>query len=499
MNRQDLFESMSAIDEDILERSERNKRRHRRPRWLGAVAAVLVLAILGTAALRTLLPGDGAVGIGKPPENPLVTTVSAIAEPDYPAMAQYPLEQDYHDPDPAVDEQLQAEYSLAWGQWREDMDAQRQPEGYADGLEPFFADTMGQLLAGPAGENRVCSPLNVYLVLAMLAEITDGQSRRQILDLLGTDDMETLRTQADAVWNGQYRDDGITASVLASSLWLNEQIDFVPETMERLADTYHAAAYQGVMGSDEMNEALRGWLSDQTRGVLQGQTGDVTLSDDTVLALATTLYFQAKWEQEFPEGLTAPGAFHGPTGDVTCDFLQSGAEGDFYWGERFTAVSLRLASDSGSLWLVLPDEGDTVEDLLEDDEAMAFLLADGDWANQKTVTVHLSMPKFDVSSTMDLREDLQALGITDVFDSQASDFSPMTTDMEGIYVSQARHDVRLSVDEQGVTGAAAVILGLEGAGGPPEEEVYFTLDRPFLFTLTSADGLPLFAGTVQQP
>ena len=38
-----------------------------------------------------------------------------------------------------------------------------------------------------------------------------------------------------------------------------------------------------------------------------------------------------------------------------------------------------------------------------------------------------------------------------------------------------------------------------GAAVPPEKEVYFTLDRPFLFVLTSHDGLPLFTGVVNAP
>ena len=38
-----------------------------------------------------------------------------------------------------------------------------------------------------------------------------------------------------------------------------------------------------------------------------------------------------------------------------------------------------------------------------------------------------------------------------------------------------------------------------GSGMPPEDEVDFTLDRPFLFVLTSAAGQPLFAGVVNLP
>ena len=34
---------------------------------------------------------------------------------------------------------------------------------------------------------------------------------------------------------------------------------------------------------------------------------------------------------------------------------------------------------------------------------------------------------------------------------------------------------------------------------PPDEEIDFTLDRPFLFVVTGAGNLPLFVGIVNQP
>jgi serine protease inhibitor len=38
-----------------------------------------------------------------------------------------------------------------------------------------------------------------------------------------------------------------------------------------------------------------------------------------------------------------------------------------------------------------------------------------------------------------------------------------------------------------------------GAARPPEDEIDFILDRPFLFLITSRDNLPLFAGVVENP
>ena len=113
--------------------------------------------------------------------------------------------------------------------------------------------------------------------------------------------------------------------------------------------------------------------------------------------------------------------------------------------------------------------------------AVRFLLTQDTWEDSQYLTVHLRMPKFDMASDLDLSQGLQSLGVTDVFDSHVSDFTPTTTQTEELYISQANHAARVMVDEEGCTAASYTVLAVEGAGMPPEEEVDFTLDRPFLF------------------
>ncbi len=487
MNRQDLYEGIGEIDEDILERSEQNqgKKKNHRPWWIGSVAAVLALAVVGSVLFW-------------PFNNSRLPAVEgAICEAVYPEMAEYPNEMNFIN-------QLTGEYDSegrkeAYEVWKKSVDDQKQQEGYAEGLEPFLTESIQTMLSGTEGENRACSPLNVYMALGMLAELTDGSSRQQILDAIGVDGIEELRTQAKAVWNAHYRDDGATTSILASSLWLNEDVNFVPSTMETLANTYYASSYQGEMGSEEFNRALQTWLDQQTGGLLKEQVQELSMDAETILAIATTVYFQAKWKTEFRKDRTSEDTFHAIDGDITCDFMHSSETGTYYWGERFGAVKKRLENDGGTMWFLLPDEGVSVEELLNDSEAMEFLLANGEWDNQKDLIVNLSLPKFDLTSQLDLQESLQKMGITDVFDGAVSDFSPMTTDMEGIFVSQAKHDVRVVVDEEGVTAAAYTVMMEAGAAAPPENEIDFVLDRPFVFALASEDGLPLFAGVVARP
>ena len=132
-------------------------------------------------------------------------------------------------------------------------------------------------------------------------------------------------------------------------------------------------------------------------------------------------------------------------------------------------------------------------------EAAEFLLAGRDWEQSKRLIVNQALPKFDIAGEADLMEGLRALGVTDVFDSGRADFSPMTEASEGIYVSQVKHAARVAIDEEGVTAAAYTVMDAAGSDMPPEEEVDFVADRPFLFAVTGPSGQLLFAGVVNQP
>lgn len=447
-------------------------------------ALALLLAALSVFSL-TACTQQGAANTGK----------YQLAAAQYPQMAQYPDESKFIKLDGDFDSEGFSEVFDAWQtDRRKQLD---QSEGYTDALDGYLRALIPQLLTDGTGENKACSPINIYMALAMLAEITDGESRAQLLALLGSSDLDALRAEASAVWNANYCDDGAVTSILASSLWLNDKIDFKQETMDALAKYYYASSFRGEMGSAAFDRALQEWIDQQTGGLLEEQASGLTMDKETILALATTIYFRAKWAGEFSEERTSPDTFHARSGDVTCDFMHQGGTNTYYWSDRFSAVAKRL-ENSGAMWFLLPDEGVTPEELLADEATLDFLLSGGESAESKYLIVNLSVPKFDIASDLDLTDSLKKMGIADVFDPAVSDFSPMTDDTEA-YLSQAKHAARVAIDEEGVTAAAYTVMMAAGAAAPPEEEVDFTLNRPFVFAITGVDGLPLFVGVVHQP
>lgn len=466
MNHDQLNEALNQIsDRHIAEAAQVKKHR---PYWLGAVAAALAVVILVTVLVS---PSAKAYGL--------------IASPEYPEMAPYPdslLGMDYNE----------EEYD-AW--WESQRAQYNQPAGYADSLQSYFAQCIPTLLSG-GSENAVCSPVNIYMALAMLAECTGGSSRQQILELLGTDSMDSLRTQAGHVWNAHYCDDGASTSLLANSLWLHDSYTHHNSTVQTLADSYYASVYQGTLGSDKMNKALQDWLNDNTGGLLKEQASQMELPEETVLALASTIYYRAKWTDEFSKSKTENDVFHAPSGDINCDFMRrTMTYGPYYYGKDFGAVSMPL-EDGSEMWLILPDEGYTPQDLLKSGYAMDTVLHPGN-AESASIKVNLSVPKFDVAANKELSEALKTLGISDVF-KRSADFSPITT-LPEVWLDRVDHAARVKIDEEGVEAAAYTVIVACGAAQPPEDEIDFVLDKPFLFVITSHDGLPLFAGVVNNP
>ncbi|MBE6948333.1 MAG: serpin family protein [Ruminococcaceae bacterium] len=480
MNNEDIFNGITDIRDDIVERAEKHRFRKKRkyPLYITAVAAMLVVVML--------------IGIS----NPIGTNAYAISIAEYPEMPQYPNEEDYYKSNGDWDYESYSEDMDSWRSAKESLTSGIEETGQ---LTHFLNETIPEFLADSNGENKVYSPLNVYLALSMLTELTDGNSREQILDLLGSEDIESLRSEANSLWRSNYNNDGQSTSILASSLWLNEDISFNQSTMDTIAENYYSSSYRGEMGSSDFNEAFHDWLNEQTGGLLEEQIESINFTPDTVLALATTIYFKAAWRDKFYEGLVKPDTFYTENGEITCDYMHKSDIRSYYKGESFTSVSESLTGNN-NMWFILPDENISVDELLMETELVDFIQKGFEWENKTQYSVNLSVPKFDITSQIDLAEGLMNLGITDIFDSIVSDFSPMTEDAENLYVTQAQHDARVMIDEEGCTAAAyTVIVTEESCAEESAREIDFTLDRPFIFVITGPEGLPLFIGIVNQP
>ena len=150
------------------------------------------------------------------------------------------------------------------------------------------------------------------------------------------------------------------------------------------------------------------------------------------------------------------------------------------------------------MWIILPEEGVTVAQVLAGEEYLQLILNPNGWKNCRDANINIKLPKFDVTSQSDLIKGMKNLGLVDIFDPDLSDFTPMTTDSDRLFVSQINHAVRVTIDEKGVEAAAFTVIMAEDEASP-SDQIDFVADRPFLFVISSRDNLPLFSGVVSEP
>ena len=174
-------------------------------------------------------------------------------------------------------------------------------------------------------------------------------------------------------------------------------------------------------------------------------------------------------------------------------------------GDGFTATVLNFA-DGGGVSFLLPDEGVSPEALINGDDAFRFLFFGGDWEQAQFGRLKLSVPKIDFLTDLPLRDSLEKMGITDVFDPEKAQFSPTLSYENPPALSTLRQHARLilnyvrdhSYDETGllqiifwdiedrVNGHAVNFLRYENVKGQdriyaydnnyPTIETYFYMD-----------------------
>ena len=360
-------------------------------------------------------------------------------------------------------------------------------------LVRFSSETAEVIL--PAGENAVYAPVSLYLSLGMLTELTEGRTKEQVTELLGVSDSETLRQWTQSLWRQLYCDEKDSALWLGTAAFLNEAMTFHKEPLEVLAKDYYASSYCLPMGTSGADKTIAAWLNQQTNDLLTDDTGAIRTEKRDLLRLYNTIYYKAAWQAEFFGGATAEDIFTAADGtEQRADFMHIAIEGSpVRKGEGYRCASLYL-KDGGQMTFYLPDEGVTVEELLQRENFLQE--AEDLLVDTFEVRVNWSVPKFDLHDSLKLNDALQALGVTDAFDENKADFAPLTE--QPAYVESVNQAARVKIDEEGVEAAAYTEVDTNAAAAPPQEmpEEEMNLNRPFLFVIWK-DGAPLFVGAVQ--
>jgi len=337
-----------------------------------------------------------------------------------------------------------------------------------------------RFLSASHNDNVVISPLSVKMCLSMVASgATKGSvTETEMMAVLG----DLSRMQVDS------------AIDVANSAWVRAAIK--AEYLEHIQKEFGAEAFPL---ADTNPEPINNWVKESSRGRIEKLFEE--LDPLTVMVLVNTVFFKGSWAQPFDAKQTQNGVFRAfDANSLPCDMMyQKDKKMMFTELDNAQVVRLPYASGGLSATIFLPRaEGPKA---LDD---VVGLLTPESWAKVDEVLrsarqhIELRMPRFKLEFGESLKTTLEQLGMPTPFKGEASGAFLGMSDDPLVHISEVMHKATIEVNEEGTVASAATGAVMATRCMPPPS-VPVTIDRPFLFVISSGDGAIMFLAKAASP
>ena len=359
----------------------------------------------------------------------------------------------------------------------------------------FGLELLQEVMAGEEKPNIMISPASVSIALGMAyngAETTTMDAFEQVLSYEGLTREEVNEITKELI-NVLITNSKGNLLEIANSLWYHDKFPVKQEFIDMNVNYYDAEVRDLDFRTLSALNTINDWVSDKTHGKIDKIIDSI--DPETMMILINALYFNCLWETEFDPDDTSEQPFY--TADDRLygqvDMMTVESTFDVAFTEDFSAVELPYKNNKFSMFLFLPAEGSSVQDLVDglDGETWNSWLEEFSEKEEFTVT----MPKFKFDYDRSLKDDLANMGLGIAFTEQA-DFSGISE--IDLLISEVIHKTYIDVNEEGTEAAAvtAVVFDITSIG----ENTFIRLDHPFLFAITENTSKSiLFIGMVSEP
>ena len=352
------------------------------------------------------------------------------------------------------------------------------------------------------GKNLFFSPTSMYVAFSVLYEGADENTAAQIQDAFGFEPDAAARYNATAhAMASLNRDDPYATLKMANALWLSDRIP-VYKSYQDIARQIYLAGIETVNfnkdGVEETVAKINNWASNNTNGKIKEVISEDDVDKNTVMVINNAIYFKGTWVTQFPADNTAESDFwKNGAESIYADFMNvGGGTFDYTHSNGAQVLKMPYEGDRLSMLVILPEGRDTIGALEE--SISADMIQQWRQELRPSEIELVSIPKFNMTTHYDLKEPLQALGITDVF-FRSANLGGITDVPPNVWVTKAIQDAFVDVNEEG-TEAAAVTTIIGGSDDMSSPTQYFIADHPFLFIIQDDEsGAILFMGKLSDP
>ena len=364
----------------------------------------------------------------------------------------------------------------------------------------FAMDLYAQIKNDPkfADKNIFFSPFSVSAALAMVYAGAKGNTKTEMGEVLKFDNVNDNNVHIGFRKLFEGFDDptnNYTVNV-ANALFGRKAYPFLQTYLNIVTQYYYALLKNLDFGANPgaSRRFINDWVANNTNQKIKNLLTPLDISQETVAVLVNTIYFKGLWKIQFDVKDTISSEFHLTTAKSTTTNIMNLAGNNLKYGEISSLsckiLELPYVGDEVSMYILLPN---SINGLAALESQLKSAELNNAISLMQSAKVDVSIPKFNMTQKINLKDTLKAMGMRDLFRIGA-DLSGIDG-THALYVAKAIHQAYIDVNEEGTEAAAAtaIVIGRQ----PPKT---FKADHPFLFFIREkVSGSILFSGRVMTP
>lgn len=369
------------------------------------------------------------------------------------------------------------------------VELSRAEQQVADASYVFGWNLLGQADDALPGENVCVSPVGANLILSMLVNGSEGETRSEIVNALGLAGMslDEINENSQFMSSRLIKNDKDVQIYLANSMWIVDDTPVKSSFKSSMTSIFDA--YVANTTSSKYADDVNAWCSKHTNGLIPSY---VRQGESSELTLLNALYFKNVWKSGNEFKSAGEKSFVNYCGEEkSVPFMSGKIECGYNETQTARYAHLPFKDSNYALLIGLPNEGFKIGNCISELKDIAVLKG-----GYKSATVDFAMPKYSIEGKQSLKDILIALGINRVFDKNAQ---LENISDEHMYVDKFEQGINFSVDEKGAVAAAVTSAEiLSWSSYPSYIEEPMTVDRPFVFAVYEySTKCILFAGKIE--
>jgi len=339
-------------------------------------------------------------------------------------------------------------------------------------------------------KNIVCSSYSLYVLLGVLANVTEGETRKEILRILGDEDIDSINEDIMHVSEMLSTDSKIKYSLANGICVKNEMVDYLNEDLS--AFVKKAMGVEIFSGNNVLKQ-INDWVNKNTNGLITSILDRLPV--DFVMVLINAIAFEAEWEKEYDNDSISKEVFYNSDKSESEVNMLNSFEDIYYEDDDYTGFIKDYKGGDYAFMALLPKK--TGKSMFNKKQNMIDFCRI--YANrEENANVVVSMPEFELETNVELIKMCEELGIHQLF-TKLADFSSFIKDVP-VKIDSIKQKTKMKVDREGTKAVTATHATVVYGGCISLNEIkYVTLDRSFVYAIIHKEtGLPVFSGIVNK-